>query len=472
MSKTKAPEVVELSTAQLEELLAKLAQLLPAELYQLVEKLLRTLQWVMGVLQAKEITLGRLRRMIFGAKTEKSHNLLAEVGGAKPQAPKPKAKGHGRKAAQDYPGAKRQPVPHPTLDLGQLCPKCLKGKLYLLKIPARIVRVVAQPIFSATVFELERLRCALCGALFTAPAPPEAGLAKYDPSCGVMLNIQRYGAGQPMYRTAKWQSHFGVPLPASTQWELMAAASKIPALVYEAMIGFAAQAELLHNDDTPMRVQSLRREIAASQAPDQRKGIFTTGIIAQVGSVSVALFFTGQKHAGENLNELLKNRAADLARPIQMCDALSRNEPKDFQPLLPAVDTGTDRTLTAATQTTQAFVLLSNSAGRIISIPNGLSKSKRSLRNTRRSTTNFKHFRAEPFQPMPDRITLQSYTARIIAAPCGVISGSPRCGQWFCRQVHPHDRRQKVVRSPALPWLPPALRRHCFAGVNRQTRIA
>ena len=164
--------------------------------------------------------------------------------------------------------------------------------------------------------------------------------------------------------------------------------------------------------------------------------------------------------------------AADLAKPLQMCDALSRNEPKDFQPLLPAVDAGTDLTLTAATHTTQAFVLLSNSAGRIISIPNGLSKSKRSLRNTRRSTTNFKHFRAEPFQPMPDRITLQSYTARIIAAPCGVISGSPRCGQWFCRQVHPHDRRQKVVRSPALPWLPPALRRHCFAGVNRQTRIA
>ena len=334
MSKTKAPEVVELSTAQLEELLAKLAQLLPAELYQLVEKLLRTLQWVMGVLQAKEITLGRLRRMIFGAKTEKSHNLLAEVGGAKPQAPKPKAKGHGRKAAQDYPGAKRQPVPHPTLHLGQLCPKCLKGKLYLLKTPARIVRVVAQPIFRATVFELERLRCALCGALFTAPAPPEAGLAKYDPSCGVRLNLQRFGAGQPMYRTAKWQRHFGVPLPASTQWERMAAASKIPALVYEAMIGFAAQAELLPNDDTPMRVQSLRREIAASQAPDQRKGIFTTGIIAQVGSVSVALFFTGQKHAGENLNELLKNRVADLAKPLQMCEALSRNEPKDFQTIL------------------------------------------------------------------------------------------------------------------------------------------
>ena len=471
MAKSSAPQVVELSTAQLEALLVKLAGALPAETYQLVETLLRTLQWVTGALEAKNTSLGRLRRMLFGAKTETTRNLLPPSGAAT-QTPKPKAKGHGRKAAQDYPGAKHLPVPHPKLHLGDLCPKCLKGKLYLLKTPARIVRIAAQPIFNATVFELERLRCALCGTLFTAPAPPEAGPGKYDPSCGVMLNLQRFGVGQPMYRTDKWQNHFGVPLAASTQWQLMAAAAKTPEVVYEALIQVAAQAELLHNDDTPMRVQSLRREMAASQDPDPRTGIFTTGIIAQIGPLSAALFFTGRNHAGENLNQLLKRRAADLAKPMQMCDALSRNEPKDFQPLLPAVDAGTDLTLTAATHTTQAFVLLSNSAGRIISIPNGLSKSKRSLRNTRRSKTNFKHFRAKPFQPMPDRITLQSYTARIIAAPCGVISGSPRCGQWFCRQVHPHDRRQKVVRSPALPWLPPALRRHCFAGVNRQTRIA
>ena len=168
----------------------------------------------------------------------------------------------------------------------------------------------------------------------SSPAPPEAGLAKYDPSCGVRLNLQRFGAGQPMYRTAKWQRYFGVPLPTATQWELMAAASKVPALVYEALIRFAAQAELLHNDDTPMRVQSLRREIAASQDPNQRQGIFTTGIIAQVGPISVAWFFTGPKQAGENLNQLLQNRAADLAQPLQMCDALSRNEPQDFQTLI------------------------------------------------------------------------------------------------------------------------------------------
>jgi len=101
-----------------------------------------------------------------------------------------------------------------------------QGQTLLVHDPARLVRIVAQPIFHATVFELERLRCALCGALFTAPAPPEAGLNKYDPSVGNMLALMRYGAGLPMYRTGKWQNHFGVPLPASTQWELIEAASE------------------------------------------------------------------------------------------------------------------------------------------------------------------------------------------------------------------------------------------------------
>jgi transposase len=338
MAKSKGPEVIALSSDQLDQLLVTLAGLLPVATYQLVETLLRTLQWVMGALEEKKTTLFRLRRMIFGAKTEKARNLLDPSGDAQIKArsedPRTPGKGHGRKAAQDYPGAKRLPVPHPTLHVGDLCPKCLKGKLYLLKIPARIIRLVAQPIFNATVFELERLRCALCGALFTAPTPPEAGPNKYAPSVGVMLSLLRYGVGQPMYRTDKWQNYYGVPLPASTQWELMAAAAETPAVVYQALREIAAQGQLLHNDDTPMRVQSLRQEISEAQNPDQRTGIFTTSIIAQVGPVQVALFFTGQQHAGENLNQLLQGRAANLGQPLLMCDALARNEPKEFQIIL------------------------------------------------------------------------------------------------------------------------------------------
>ena len=72
MAKSTAPEIVSLNSAQVEELLLKLAPLLPAETFGLLEKVLRTLQWLMGAIETKDTTIGRLARMIFGAKTEKT----------------------------------------------------------------------------------------------------------------------------------------------------------------------------------------------------------------------------------------------------------------------------------------------------------------------------------------------------------------------------------------------------------------
>jgi transposase len=198
-----------------------------------------------------------------------------------------------------------------------------------LKAPARCLFIVARPIFDAVIHELERLRCALCGKLFTAPAPA-AAQAKYDPSVGTMLALLRYGAGLPMYRIAKWQACFGIPLPASTQWELIDQAAAAPERIYETLLDLGAQATLIHNDDTSMRVQSLRQEIAAAaaEAPSERTGIFTSSLVCQVDAHRIALFFTGREHAGENLDQLLKHRAQTLDKPLQMCDALARNLPK------------------------------------------------------------------------------------------------------------------------------------------------
>jgi transposase len=333
-AKIKPPEIVQLSTADLERLLAEVRPLLPPATYGLIESLLRTLVWIMGLLEQKQTTIARLRRLIFGEKTEKGRKIFPDAfrAAAGSQELKSKRKGHGRKGAKDYRGARRVKVPHPKLHLGDLCPKCLKGKLYLFSQPAQIIRVIAQPIFQATVFELERLRCALCGALFTAPAPPEAGEDKHDPSVGNMLAVLRYGMGQPMYRTDKWQSHFGVPLPASTQWKLIAAAAPTPEIVYEALVDFAANGSLIHTDDTTMRVHTLRQEI--SEKEDARTGIFTTGLISQIGQHRIALFFTGQKHAGENFDRTLKRRKAGLDKPIHMCDGLLRNISKEFETIL------------------------------------------------------------------------------------------------------------------------------------------
>ncbi len=105
------------------------------------------------------------------------------------------------------------------------------------------------------------------------------------------------------------------------------------------MIHRAAQGRILHNDDTTMKVLELcRRHDAAScaEAPSKapRKGVFTSGIVSVADNHRIALFFTGHSHAGENLAELLKQRHADRQRPIQMCDALSRNVPGPLKTIL------------------------------------------------------------------------------------------------------------------------------------------
>jgi len=72
-----------------------------------------------------------------------------------------------------------------------------------------------------------------------------------------------------------------------------------------------------------MRILRLARERG-----DKRTGTFTSGIVSIVGAWTIGLFFTGWKHAGENLADVLKQRARELPPPIQMSDALSRNSPK------------------------------------------------------------------------------------------------------------------------------------------------
>ena len=66
----------------------------------------------------------------------------------------------------------------------------------------------------------------------------------------------------------------------------------------------------------------------------QRKGTFTINVLAYIQERSVALYFTGWKHAGENLAGVLSRREAGLPLPIQMCDALSRNFSPEFESIL------------------------------------------------------------------------------------------------------------------------------------------
>ena len=337
MAKEPAPEIVSMSAGQLEELLTQLRDQLNEANYTLVERMLKTLVWLMALVEKKDTTIGRLNRLIFGPRTEKSAQVLDKPAAESNLAatkPKPKAPGHGRNGIEQYPGARRIPVPHPKLYPADLCPDCEKGSLYLVKPPSVIMRIKAQPIIAADIYELETLRCGLCHKVFTAPAPPEAGTEKYDPQVGLMLGLLRFGAGLPHYRLDKWQKDFGVPLPASTQWELMDKTVPFLEPVYEKLIDEASVAQRIYTDDTKMRIQSLRKEIQESTDKNGRKGIFTTGIIAETDGRRIALFLTGRNHAGENLDKLLDRRPEGLDPPVHMCDALACNISKEFKTIL------------------------------------------------------------------------------------------------------------------------------------------
>jgi transposase len=200
-----------------------------------------------------------------------------------------------------------------------------------------LIRIVGQAPVQAKVYELQKLRCNLCGKVFTAPAPEGIGTAKYDATAASMMALLKYGSGLPFNRLDGLQGSLGIPLPASTQWDMVSCVARKIAPVYEELIRQAAQGELLHNDDTTMRILGLTGETKAeayAYEESKRKGVFTSGIVSVTGSRRMALFFTGWRHAGENLAEVLRHRAEGLAAPIQMCDALSRNEPQGVETIL------------------------------------------------------------------------------------------------------------------------------------------
>ncbi len=96
----------------------------------------------------------------------------------KPKTKKKKPEGHGRNGADAYEGAKKIEVPHASLKSGDPCPECEKGKVYVLPDPRKLVRVKGQAPLSATVYELERLRCS------GKHRPPKAASTECSPDTG------------------------------------------------------------------------------------------------------------------------------------------------------------------------------------------------------------------------------------------------------------------------------------------------
>ena len=199
MSRRKHPRTPRVSVpiARLDAIVERTrTEALPAHDHATLKAAVDTLARLTEELETTTTTLERVRRLIFGPRTETTDTVLgkdqsaptdattlptdpAAPGASDGDATLPPHKkirtGHGRNGADKYPRAPRIPVTHATLKQGDPCPApgCT-GRVYVQRqAPAVLVRVTGVAPLQAQVYTLERLRCGLCGTVFTA-APPRA----------------------------------------------------------------------------------------------------------------------------------------------------------------------------------------------------------------------------------------------------------------------------------------------------------
>ena len=365
----KRPEPIHLSTEEGEAIIARLSVYAPTPSdCEILIVVMRLHFWLIFALQEAKLSLRRLRNVLFGKASPSKEepesedqatssevpsstatatqavrvDAVAEREAASPETseavlPKPKGghrPGTGRLGADAYVGAERVECRHEELAAGQRCPACGQGNLYELP-PGVEIRIDGHALLSALRYELQKLRCSACGQIFTAPLPNEAGEEKYSARARAVLVVGRYYLGLPFYRTQGYQAMLGVPMPDSTQWDQIEKVGDCGYVVFEYLEFLAAQGELIHQDDTTVRIltlikenQQIRAEAAAQglSRAKERTGMFTTALVVRVGERLICLYYSGRAHAGENLAALLKQREAGQELPVVMSDALSRNE--------------------------------------------------------------------------------------------------------------------------------------------------
>lgn len=368
-SKVKAPKHIDFTPEQIEDLIDRLdKETLRKEDYPILTNLLKAIVWMNFSLQEKQLSIQRLRA-IFGIRTESAKNLARfinqqtnaddsnpeketpadttdkvppdneEITHSKDETSSSEKKGnHGHRPASDYSQAKIINIAHQSLKKGSICPSCHKGKLFNLSAGS-VIRIVGQPWLQVEIYRPERLRCSVCGKTFTATLPQEVAVgSRADSTAKAIVSLLKYRGGVPFYRQGQIQGILGTPISASEIWEMTENVADALQPVYAVMCEYASKAELMQNDDTKARILSVmkdRENRKGTKDEDKRSGIFTTGILATLHDlgVKIALYFTGVKHAGENLDDLLDKRPNDMPVPIQQCDG-GNNVPKNHETYL------------------------------------------------------------------------------------------------------------------------------------------
>lgn len=355
----KKPKIIKLTPEQLAEVTAAIrASNLDPEIGEMVIHNISGNRWLVDGLEKGELTIKKLRKL-FGITTESfekrrknrnhppgtgdipsetnavdtaitpttdSTDVLPENTNAK----KP-IKGHGRLHADAYEGAEIVEIDVPNLKPGDTCPEeYCDGRLYEMSDPGVFIQITGRPMAQATRYQLQKLRCSVCEVMITAPLPDGVEKVKYTNSFIAMLMIHKYFISVPLYRQENLQAHLGVPLPSSTQWELMAAQEPVLKALYHAFEQDAANGKGISIDDTKARILE---QIAINKKADkksEKSSCYTTGVVSVHDDHRVYVFVTDNRTAGKSAVPFLKLRDPSLPMPYLMCDALTANIPEEI----------------------------------------------------------------------------------------------------------------------------------------------
>lgn len=375
------PKVEEKSKDELEEILLQIKNSsLPNSVKEFIINSINSALWFPHILQKKNISLSRLKKMLFGkgykqkqpeettsdnstlpnAETdkEKSSDTTEESGiktpppdfstqaieaevnaktqeSASTEVIPEKKPGHGRMPHTVYEHFTEILLKLTEYNVGDPCPLDCGGKLYEFEPekPRVLVRIKGQNFADVYKYVVEQLRCNICDYLIQAQIPEEVGTEKYDASFKSWLVLQKYYVAVPFYRQENFQRLLNFPLPDSTQWDLVEQLAGYCYSPFNVLVIKAANGQVVHNDDTRVRIQEVIQEIK-NNPETERTGMFTSGFIAETEGHKIALFMNGTNHAGENMDVILEKRKSDLPPIIQMCDALNNNIPKKVNTIL------------------------------------------------------------------------------------------------------------------------------------------
>ena len=342
----KGPEIPQTDSAEIEILIERLKQnKLEQRDVELIERLLRTVLVLVNLLQRKNISIKRLREMIFGRHTEKrkamgvsrAEEQPEEEAATDPASPERQtseksqhqrqaaARGHGRRAAHQYRGAQMVECQHKQYQAGAKCPdSACPGRLYDTRRPNLFIQFSGHPILEGTIFERDVLRCSACQERYVASLPEGVSENRYEASADVAIVLAKYGAKLPFYRLAQMQESCGVPVSESVMFERSEQVADQVLPVYLALKKEAANGEVIHTDDTAVKILSCLKE--DQEAAAERRATNTSGMVIKTKDGHlIALYASGRRHAGENLDQLLDGRDEELGPPIQMADASAVN---------------------------------------------------------------------------------------------------------------------------------------------------